>query len=202
MFDYKYSFIAEWWAMFGIETPTLRKLVMRIIFKTASSSACERNWSIFALMHTKKWNLLAYKRLEQLVYCTYDMQLLLRDRKDKYENNDRRDPLDIIETSMHAMGDDVEEYILLEWIRPVHLDNENQQPDPRITSQARSEGIDVERVLSEEVGVTLSDETMMPTIVVVAMLARMCLVVAIVVVVMIVAAVSVVVVDFLMILGL
>lgn len=48
--------------------------------------------------------------------------------------------------------------IFLEWIRPVHLDDESQQPEPRVASQARSEGINVQRVLSEEVGLTSSDD--------------------------------------------
>ena len=58
------------------------------------------------------------------------MKLQLRDRKDWYENNERRDPFDIIEISMQAMGDDVDNDILLEWIRPIHLDDESQRPEP------------------------------------------------------------------------
>ncbi|XP_060669169.1 uncharacterized protein LOC132800165 [Ziziphus jujuba] len=34
---------AEWWTMYGNSTPTLRKLAMRILSQTVSSSACERN---------------------------------------------------------------------------------------------------------------------------------------------------------------
>ena len=53
-FDYKTHFIAEWWNMFGIEASTLRRLAMRIISQASSSSACERNWTTFALVHTKQ----------------------------------------------------------------------------------------------------------------------------------------------------
>ncbi|XP_062005992.1 uncharacterized protein LOC133723189 [Rosa rugosa] len=34
----------EWWNMYGGDTPTLRKLAMKILSQTTSSSACEQNW--------------------------------------------------------------------------------------------------------------------------------------------------------------
>ena len=66
---------AEWWVMYGNETPTLRKLAIKALSQTVSSSACERNWSTFALIHTKQRNRLAYPRLEHLVFCYYNMRL-------------------------------------------------------------------------------------------------------------------------------
>ncbi|KAL6312341.1 hypothetical protein AAG906_007990 [Vitis piasezkii] len=74
---------AEWWFMYGNQTPTLRKLAIKVLSQTASSSACERNWSTFALIHTKQRNRLAYSRLEQLVFCYYNMRLKLRDMEAK-----------------------------------------------------------------------------------------------------------------------
>ena len=44
------------------------------------------------------------------------------------------------------------------WIRPAHLDDESQRPEPQVAAQAPSEGINVERVLSEEMSVTLSND--------------------------------------------
>eukprot|EP00261_Vitis_vinifera_P016125 XP_010644834.1 PREDICTED: uncharacterized protein LOC104877739 [Vitis vinifera] len=41
--------LAEWWFMYGNQTPTLRKLAIKVLSQTASSTACERNWS------TKSW---------------------------------------------------------------------------------------------------------------------------------------------------
>ncbi|RVW31338.1 hypothetical protein CK203_106080 [Vitis vinifera] len=39
----------EWWFMYGNQTPTLRKLDIKVLSQTASSSACERNWSTLKL---------------------------------------------------------------------------------------------------------------------------------------------------------
>ncbi|RVW74671.1 hypothetical protein CK203_052028 [Vitis vinifera] len=40
---------AEWWFMYGNQTPTLRKLAIKVLSQTASSTACERNWSTLKL---------------------------------------------------------------------------------------------------------------------------------------------------------
>ena len=70
---------AKWWFMYGNQTPTLRKLVVKVLSQTTSSSAFERNWSTFVLIHTKQRNHLAYPRLEQLVFYYYNMRLKLHD---------------------------------------------------------------------------------------------------------------------------
>ena len=54
------SLAVEWWFMYGNQTPTLRNLTIKVLSQTASSSICERNWSTFALIHTKQRNHLAY----------------------------------------------------------------------------------------------------------------------------------------------
>ena len=64
--------------MYKNQTPTLRKLAIKVLSQTASFSACERNWSTFTLIQTKQWNHLAYSRLEQLAFCYYNMKLKLR----------------------------------------------------------------------------------------------------------------------------
>ena len=93
------KFIAvEWWFMYGNQTPTLRKLDIKVLSQTASSSACERNWSTFALIHTKQRNRLAYPRLEQFIFCYYNMRLKLRDMEvenDRVAEKDYRNLLDI-----------------------------------------------------------------------------------------------------------
>ncbi|KAK2652840.1 hypothetical protein Ddye_012696 [Dipteronia dyeriana] len=45
---------ANWWLMYGGCAPLLRAITVRILSQTTSSSACERNWSTFALIHTKQ----------------------------------------------------------------------------------------------------------------------------------------------------
>ena len=51
--------VVEWWFMYGNNTPTLKKLAIKVLSQIASSSTCERNWSMFALIHTKQQNHLA-----------------------------------------------------------------------------------------------------------------------------------------------
>ncbi|CAI9274375.1 unnamed protein product [Lactuca saligna] len=45
---------ARWWGLFGGSTPHLKRIAMRILSLTSSSSGCERNWSTFEAVHTKK----------------------------------------------------------------------------------------------------------------------------------------------------
>ncbi|KAA8544634.1 hypothetical protein F0562_022646 [Nyssa sinensis] len=69
---------AEWWFLYGTDAPNLRKIAMRILSQTASSSGCERNWSTFALIHTKVRNRLNYQKLERLVFAQYNLRLKLK----------------------------------------------------------------------------------------------------------------------------
>ena len=76
-----YVFIDEWWKFFGCDVPNLQKLAIRILSQTASFSGCERNWSVFERIHTKKRNRLEYQRLNDLVYVHYNLRL-----QHRYEN--------------------------------------------------------------------------------------------------------------------
>ena len=40
---------------------------------------------------------------------------------------------------------------MFQWVRSLHLDDEDGNPDPRIVTHVQETGVDVERVLSEEV---------------------------------------------------
>ena len=141
--------VAEWWIMYGTDAPTVRKLAIKVLSQTASSSACERNWSTFALIHTKQRNRLAHSRLEKLVYCYYNMKLQIRDKEAEIDHVDRGDPLDVFD--IVAEDDDTEGNQLYQWIRPLHLDDDEGNPAVRVAEEARNEGINVERVLVEEV---------------------------------------------------
>jgi len=54
--------------------PTLQKYDLRIVSQCVSSSGCERNWSTFALVHTKIRNKLSYDKLHKLVYVHYNLK--------------------------------------------------------------------------------------------------------------------------------
>jgi hypothetical protein len=69
---------AQWWAMFGGDTLNLQKLALRIVSQCCLSSGCERNWSTFALIHTKVRNKLSYKKLHKLVSVNYSCHIRLR----------------------------------------------------------------------------------------------------------------------------
>ncbi|XP_039048882.1 uncharacterized protein LOC120189745 [Hibiscus syriacus] len=63
------------WALFRGSAPILQKLAIRLLSQTSSSSGCERNWSVFERIHTKRRNRLEHQRLNDLVYVTYNLRL-------------------------------------------------------------------------------------------------------------------------------
>ncbi|XP_020202360.1 uncharacterized protein LOC109788112 [Cajanus cajan] len=70
---------AQWWRMYGLDTPYLQQLAIRILSLTCSASGCERNWSIFEQVHTKRRNRLEHKRLHDLVFVKYNQALHQRE---------------------------------------------------------------------------------------------------------------------------
>ncbi|XP_058749247.1 uncharacterized protein LOC131622210 [Vicia villosa] len=46
----------QWWDTYGTEAPNLQKLAIRNLSQTCSASGCERNWSVFEHIHSKKRN--------------------------------------------------------------------------------------------------------------------------------------------------
>ena len=135
--------------MYVNHAPTLRNLSLKVLSQTTLSSACERNWSTFALIHTKQRNRLAYPRLQQLVFCYYNMKLKIRDMQAETDKAAEKNYLDLLDIS--AEFGEKENNQLFQWVKPLHLDDENGNPDPRIAVHVREAGVDVDRVLSEEV---------------------------------------------------
>ena len=86
--------------MYGNHALALRSLALKVLSQTASSSACERNWSTFALIHTKQRNWLAYPRLQQLVFCYYNMKLKIRDMEAETDKVAENNFLDLLEISV------------------------------------------------------------------------------------------------------
>ena len=66
--------IDEWWKLHGGDAPELQKFVI-ILSQTTSSSGCERNWSVFERIHTKRRNQLEHQMLNDLVYFHYNLRL-------------------------------------------------------------------------------------------------------------------------------
>ncbi|XP_021803759.1 uncharacterized protein LOC110748023 [Prunus avium] len=66
----------NWWKRFGRDTPELTKFAIRVLSLTCSASGCERNWSTFEQIHTKKRNRLEHQKLNALVYVKYNTPIV------------------------------------------------------------------------------------------------------------------------------
>ena len=67
--------VVAWWEQFGNGTPDLQKFVIRVLSQCYSATGCERNWSIFEFIHSKRRNRLEHKRLNDLVFVRYNLKL-------------------------------------------------------------------------------------------------------------------------------
>lgn len=74
-FDYN---VASWWRLYGTEAPALQRMAVRILSLTSSSSVCERNWSTFENIHTKKRNRLTTERLNSLVFIQFNSRMMAK----------------------------------------------------------------------------------------------------------------------------
>lgn len=73
-----FDILDQWWESFGCGTPDLKKLAIRILSQTCSASGCERNWSVFEHIHSKKRNRLEHQKLNDLVFVRYNLRLQQR----------------------------------------------------------------------------------------------------------------------------
>ncbi|CAM8959963.1 unnamed protein product [Rhodiola kirilowii] len=72
---------AQWWEMYGDYTPELKKFAIRVLSLTGSSSGCERNWSAFEMVHTKKRNRLHQQKMNDLVYVMANKRLTRKETR-------------------------------------------------------------------------------------------------------------------------
>ncbi|XP_030955048.1 uncharacterized protein LOC115977364 [Quercus lobata] len=103
---------ADWWSAYGASTPSLQQFAVKVLILTCSSSGCERNWSMFEHVHSKKRNRLAQSRMNDLVYIKYNRAL-----KRRYNLRDTIDPIslkDVDDSNEWLIGrveeDEVEEF--------------------------------------------------------------------------------------------
>ncbi|XP_060209900.1 uncharacterized protein LOC132636862 [Lycium barbarum] len=78
----------EWWMLFGHRVPNLQEFAIRVQISTCSSFRCERNWSVYEHINTKKRNKLELKRLNDLVFVKYNRTLIRR-----YKAHNTIDPI-------------------------------------------------------------------------------------------------------------
>ena len=77
------------------------------------------------------------------------MKLKIRDMEAETDKVSENNFLNLIEIS--AEFGEEEENQLFQWVRPLHLDDEDGNPDPRIVAHVQEAGVNVEQILSKEV---------------------------------------------------
>lgn len=141
--------------MYNDNTPTIRNFAMKELSQIASFSVCERNWSTFALIHTKQKTKLAYITRSRKWHCYYNMKLKLKDMEVEEENYQDFNPTIVFDVIVDDSDENGNQ--LYEWIKPFHLDNKEENLDPRITSQEEEECMNVTKVIFEKVDSSSSD---------------------------------------------
>ena len=77
------------------------------------------------------------------------MKLKIRDMEAETDKVVENNFLDLLEISVEFSEKD--ENQLFQWVRPLHLDDEDGNPDPRIATHVQEASVNVEQVLSKEV---------------------------------------------------
>ncbi|XP_052736666.1 uncharacterized protein LOC108336588 [Vigna angularis] len=119
----------EWWDMFGDGTPKLKRFAIRIISLTCSSSGCERNWSSFEMVHTKRRNRLHQKKMNDLVYVMYNSKLKSRQIRKTITL-----PFDDIESDDECIAEETDDVVEIDQVEGendsenVHLDGATTDP--------------------------------------------------------------------------
>ncbi|GJX82056.1 zf-BED domain-containing protein [Tanacetum coccineum] len=131
--------LADWWDSFGDDTPELKQFAIRVLSLTCSSSGCERNWSAFEMVHSKRRNRLQQQKMNDLVYLMYNLKLIGREeRKQKEEDfyfedvdsddewitEDNEDLTNVYENESTTHGDSGDDDFLEEAIRNQYGGNE------------------------------------------------------------------------------
>jgi hypothetical protein len=74
-----------WWVQFGAGMPELQAFAVEELAQPASASSCERNWSAFEFIHSKKRNRLSSNKASDLVYVYCNLRLLDKIEDLEYE---------------------------------------------------------------------------------------------------------------------
>jgi hypothetical protein len=131
---------AEWWNLYATEAPNLRQVAVKVLSQTSSAGGCERNWSTFNLIHSKRRNKLGIDKLNDLVYIHYNTRLRMRHIQEGFDfkNKEMTDPIDL--AYIFRTGDNV----LESWINDIGGDpvmDVRGRPDPELSKKM---GADVE----------------------------------------------------------
>ncbi|GBG91818.1 hypothetical protein CBR_g53709 [Chara braunii] len=73
----EHVFVAQWWLTYGKKKhPTLTKIAIKVLSMRTTTSPCERNWSTFDPVHTKRRNLLSPNNLQILAFIHWNKKVL------------------------------------------------------------------------------------------------------------------------------
>ena len=68
----------RFWDVYGTGCKTLRPIAVRLLAQCASASPCERNWSAYEFVHSRKRNRLGALKAQQLVYVFQNLRVLMK----------------------------------------------------------------------------------------------------------------------------
>ena len=66
----------RWWMSFGSQTPELQNVAVRVLSQVTSAGSCERNWSTFDFIHSKKRNKLTCATAWNIVKVHCNLRLV------------------------------------------------------------------------------------------------------------------------------
>ncbi|XP_058741895.1 uncharacterized protein LOC131614308 [Vicia villosa] len=134
----------QWWDTYGTEAPNLQKLAIRILSQTCSASGCERNWSVFEHIHSKKRNRLEHQKLNDLVYVRYNLRLQNRTKKKQ-----NYDPINFETLGDHSnwVLEDSPPFLTIEEVEALRKDLASMaiQPISNDIDELNLDEVDVER---------------------------------------------------------
>lgn len=158
-----------------------RRIALRVLSQDCGSGPCERNWSTWALFHTKKRNKLSTCQLERLVFCHCNLKLLEQKSFPIEPRQVNPDKIDINKCkeipSIPQEERDIYAMLYEEAIAPTHTtrsqrraptttsssaeiedDEDFQESEPE--SEEDEEDVDrvVEEILTDEEDMSLNDE--------------------------------------------
>ncbi|XP_026382304.1 uncharacterized protein LOC113277419 isoform X2 [Papaver somniferum] len=79
----------DWWILHGVGVPCLQKFAIRVLSLTVSASPCERNWSTFENLYSKKRNKFLKHKLSESIFIQYNKNLQRRyEEENKYSGDE------------------------------------------------------------------------------------------------------------------
>ncbi|XP_057761141.1 uncharacterized protein LOC130981575 [Arachis stenosperma] len=126
---------SQWWDSYGDEHPELQKFAIRVLSLTCSSSGCERNWSAFEMVHTKRRNRLKTSTRNDVVFVMTNSRLA---RKKPSRNT--------ADYSLEDLDSD-EEWIVEDENMMENMEEFDTQNDVNLAPQEDRDSLDVLHIL-------------------------------------------------------